>query len=42
MAENMFTDLAKVIDQVGRDKGIDKEIVIDANSLMDVENVVRV
>lgn len=30
MAENMFTDLAKVIDQVGRDKGIDKEIVIDA------------
>ncbi len=30
MAENLFTDLAKVIDQVGRDKGIDKEIVIDA------------
>jgi transcription termination/antitermination protein NusA len=30
MAENLFTDLAKVIDQVGRDKGIDKEIIIDA------------
>lgn len=30
MAENMFSDLAKVIDQVGRDKGIDKEVVIDA------------
>ncbi|MBC7753840.1 MAG: transcription termination/antitermination protein NusA [Moraxellaceae bacterium] len=30
MAENLLTDLAKVIDQVGRDKGIDKEIIIDA------------
>ncbi len=30
MAENTFSDLAKVIDQVGRDKGIDKEVVIDA------------
>jgi transcription termination/antitermination protein NusA len=30
MAENLFTDLAKVIDQVGKDKGIDKEVVIDA------------
>ncbi len=30
MAENLFGDLAKVIDQVGKDKGIDKEIVIDA------------
>ncbi len=30
MAENLFTDLAKVIDQVGRDKGIDKEVIIDA------------
>ncbi len=29
MAEN-FSDLAKVIEQVGRDKGIDKEVVIDA------------
>lgn len=30
MADNMFSDLAKVIDQVGRDKGIDKDVVIDA------------
>ena len=30
MAENLFTDLAKVIDQVGRDKGIDKAVIIDA------------
>lgn len=30
MAENLFSDLAKVIDQVGKDKGIDKEVVIDA------------
>lgn len=30
MAENSVADLAKVIDQVGRDKGIDKEVVIDA------------
>jgi len=30
MAENLFSDLAKVIDQVGKDKGIDKEIIIDA------------
>ena len=30
MAENKFSDLAKVIDQVGRDKGIDKEVIIDA------------
>jgi transcription termination/antitermination protein NusA len=30
MAENMFSDLAKVIDQVGKDKGIDKDVVIDA------------
>lgn len=30
MADNLFTDLAKVIDQVGRDKGIDKEVIIDA------------
>lgn len=30
MAENTFSDLAKVIDQVGRDKGIDKDVVIDA------------
>jgi N utilization substance protein A len=30
MAENLFTDLAKVIDQVGKDKGIDKAVIIDA------------
>ncbi len=30
MADNLFTDLAKVIDQVGKDKGIDKEVIIDA------------
>ncbi len=30
MAENTFSDLAKVIDQVGKDKGIDKEVIIDA------------
>jgi transcription termination/antitermination protein NusA len=30
MAENTFSDLAKVIDQVGKDKGIDKAIIIDA------------
>ncbi len=30
MADNLLTDLAKVIDQVGRDKGIDKEVIIDA------------
>ncbi len=30
MAENMFSDLAKVIDQVGKDKGIDKDVIIDA------------
>ncbi|MFZ3229378.1 MAG: transcription termination factor NusA [Pseudobdellovibrio sp.] len=30
MADNLFTDLAKVIDQVGRDKGIDKAVIIDA------------
>lgn len=30
MAENMFTDLAKVIEQVGKDKGIDRQLVIEA------------
>ncbi|MES3038814.1 MAG: NusA N-terminal domain-containing protein, partial [Bdellovibrionota bacterium] len=30
MAENIFSDLSRVIDQVGKDKGIDKQIVIDA------------
>ena len=30
MADNMFTDLSRVIEQVGKDKGIDKSVVIDA------------
>lgn len=30
MAENMFSDLSRMIEQVGKDKGIDKQIVIDA------------
>lgn len=30
MAENMFSDLSRIIEQVGKDKGIDKQIVIDA------------
>lgn len=30
MAENMFSDLARVIEQVGKDKGIDKNLIIDA------------
>ena len=28
--DNMFSDLSRVIDQVGKDKGIDKNVVIDA------------
>lgn len=30
MADNMFSDLARVIEQVGKDKGIDKNVVIEA------------
>ena len=30
MAENMFSELSRIIDQVGKDKGIDKDIVIEA------------
>lgn len=30
MAENIFSDLSKVIEAVGKDKGIEKQIVIDA------------
>nr|HPI41368.1 transcription termination factor NusA [Pseudobdellovibrionaceae bacterium] len=30
MAENIFSDLAKVIEQVGKDKGIERQLVIDA------------
>ncbi|MGZ3803842.1 MAG: transcription termination factor NusA [Pseudobdellovibrionaceae bacterium] len=30
MADNMFTDLSRVIEQVGKDKGIDKQVVVDA------------
>lgn len=29
-ADNLFSDLARMIDQVGKDKGIDKQLVIDA------------
>lgn len=30
MAESMFSDLSKVIDQVGKDKGIDKQVIVEA------------
>lgn len=30
MAENVFSDLSRVIEQVGKDKGIDKQVVVDA------------
>jgi N utilization substance protein A len=30
MAENIFTDLGRIIEQVGKDKGIDRQVVIDA------------
>src|SRR6476619_2740400 len=30
MADNMFSDLARVIEQVGKDKGIDRNVVIEA------------
>ena len=30
MAENMFSELSRVIDQVGKDKGIDKQVIVDA------------
>lgn len=30
MAENMFSDLSRIIEQVGKDKGIDKKVVVDA------------
>ena len=30
MADNMFSDLARVIEQVGKDKGIDRGVVIEA------------
>jgi len=30
MSENMFTDLARVIEQVGKDKGIERQVIIDA------------
>lgn len=30
MADNMFSELARVIEQVGKDKGIDRGLVIDA------------
>ena len=30
MADNMFSELSRVIEQVGKDKGIDKQVVIEA------------
>lgn len=30
MAENIFSDLSKVIEAVGKDKGIEKQIIVDA------------
>jgi N utilization substance protein A len=30
MSENMFSDLARVIEQVGKDKGIDRALIVDA------------
>lgn len=30
MAENLFSELSRVIEQVGKDKGIDRQLVIDA------------
>ena len=30
MAENLFSDLNRMIEQVGKDKGIDKQLVVDA------------
>lgn len=30
MAENVFSDLSRIIEQVGKDKGIDKQVVVDA------------
>jgi N utilization substance protein A len=30
MSDNMFSDLARVIEQVGKDKGIDRNVVIEA------------
>ncbi|MDZ4676177.1 MAG: transcription termination factor NusA [Oligoflexia bacterium] len=30
MAENLFSELTRMIDQVGKDKGIDKKIIIEA------------
>lgn len=30
MADNMFSDLARVIEQVGKDKGIDRNLVVEA------------
>lgn len=30
MAENIFSDLSRMIEQVGKEKGIDKQIVVDA------------
>ena len=30
MSDNLFTDLSRIIEQVGKDKGIDKDLIVDA------------
>src|SRR5215510_7913948 len=30
MADNVFSDLSRIIEQVGKDKGIDRQVVVDA------------
>jgi N utilization substance protein A len=30
MADNMFSELSRVIEQVGKDKGIDRQVIVDA------------
>lgn len=30
MADNMFSELSRIIEQVGKDKGIDRQVVVDA------------
>lgn len=30
MSDNMFSDLSRVIEQVGKDKGIDRQVIVDA------------
>ncbi|MCL5460397.1 hypothetical protein M3M33_17295, partial [Loigolactobacillus coryniformis] len=30
MSDNMFSELSRVIEQVGKDKGIDRQVIVDA------------